>query len=97
MMFKSLNGLAQSICMSYSVSDIQTITCVIPSISSTYPSRVRDYLRRSFCYSGALLWNSLPESIGAIRSIEQEGRRKSITHFKPSIPTRQSCKSVFFL
>ena len=32
-----------------------------------------DYLKRSFGYSGAraLLWNCLPESIRAIRSIEQ--------------------------
>jgi len=29
------------------------------------------YLERSFSYSGALLWNSLPESIRAIRSIGQ--------------------------
>jgi len=30
-----------------------------------------DYLKRSFGYSGALLWNSLPENIRAIRSIGQ--------------------------
>ena len=29
------------------------------------------YMKRSFGYSDALLWNSLPESIRAIRSIEQ--------------------------
>ena len=53
------------------------------------------YLKRSFGYSGALLWNSLPE--GIIGRLDQLGslRRKSIAHFKPSIPTRQSCKSVF--
>ena len=28
-----------------------------------------DYLKHSFGYSGALLWNSLPENIRAIRSI----------------------------
>ena len=30
-----------------------------------------DYLKRSFGYSGALLWNFLPENIRAIRSIGQ--------------------------
>ena len=30
-----------------------------------------DYLKRSFGYSGALLWNSLPENIRAIKSIGQ--------------------------
>ena len=30
-----------------------------------------DYLKRSFGYSGALLWNSLPKNIRAIRSIGQ--------------------------
>ena len=35
--------------------------------------RTTDYLKRSFGYSGALLWNSLPEpeNIRAIRSIGQ--------------------------
>ena len=48
------------------------------------------YLKRSFGYSGALLWTSLPENIRAIRSILQF--KKKIKH---PIPTRQSCKSVF--
>ena len=30
-----------------------------------------DYLKRSFGYSGALLWSSLPENIRAIRSTGQ--------------------------
>ena len=47
------------------------------------------YLKRSFGYSGALLWNSLPENIRTIR--------KSTTHLKHPIPTRQSCKSVFIV
>ena len=33
------------------------------------PKPRTDYLKRSFGYSGALLWNSLPENIRAIRSI----------------------------
>ena len=35
------------------------------------PKPHTNYLKRSFSYSGALLWNSLPESIRAIRSIGQ--------------------------
>ena len=35
------------------------------------PKPRTDYLKRSFDYSGALLWNSLPENIRAIRSIGQ--------------------------
>jgi len=35
------------------------------------PKPRTDYLKRSFGYSGALLWNSLPENIKAIRSIGQ--------------------------
>ena len=54
------------------------------------PKPRTDYLKRSFGYSGALLWNSLPENIRAIRS-------KSTTHLKYPIPTRQSCKSVFIV
>ena len=55
-----------------------------------------DYLKRSFGYSGALLWNSLPENIGAIRSIRQF-KKKATTHLKHPIPTRQSSKSVFIV
>ena len=35
------------------------------------PKPRTNYLKRSFGYSGALLWNSLPESIRAIRLIGQ--------------------------
>ena len=35
------------------------------------PKPHTDYLKRSFGYSGALLWNSPPENIRAIRSIGQ--------------------------
>ena len=35
------------------------------------PKPRTEYLKRSFGYSGALLWNSLPESIRAIRSLGQ--------------------------
>jgi len=52
------------------------------------PKPFTDYSKRSFGYSGVLLWNSVPENIKAIRSIGQ---------FKKEINpgTRQSFKSVF--
>ena len=53
MMFKSLNGLAQV----YLHDSFRKLNLPKPRI---------DYLKRSFGYSGALMWNSLPENIGAI-------------------------------
>ena len=35
------------------------------------PKPRTEYLKRNFGYSGALLWNSLPESIRVIRSLGQ--------------------------
>ena len=35
------------------------------------PKPRNDYLKRSFGYSGALVWNSLPKNIRAIKSIGQ--------------------------
>ena len=32
------------------------------------PKPRTDFLKRSFCYSGAHLWNSLPSNVRAIRS-----------------------------
>ena len=58
------------------------------------PKPRTDYLKRSFGYNGALLWNSLPENIRAIRSIGQF--KKEINRaLENSIPIRQSCKPVF--
>ena len=42
------------------------------------PKPRTDYLKRSFGYSGALLWNSLPGNIRAIRSIREF--KKKINH-----------------
>ena len=55
-----------------------------------------DYLKRSFVYSGALLWNSLLKILGRLDQLGSL-RRKSTTHLKHPIPTRQSCKSVFIV
>ena len=53
--------------MIYSVSDTQTMTFR----NLNLPKPGNDYLKCSFGYSGALLWNSLPENIRAITSIGQ--------------------------
>ena len=58
MMFKSLNGLAPV----YLHDSFRKLNL---------PKPRTDYLKRSFGYSGALLWNSLFANIRAIRSIGQ--------------------------
>ena len=51
------------------------------------------YLKRSFCYSGACLWNNLPQDLKCVCSIGSlnEVLRKYLRY---RIPTRQSCKAV---
>ena len=54
------------------------------------PKPRTDFLKRSFCYNGAHLWNRLSSNVRAIRSF---------TNFRNEIdrtPTRQTCKSVLF-
>ena len=57
------------------------------------PKPRTDYLKRSFSYSGAVLWNNLPEEI---RSSNSLGLFKRSSHrwFLISTPTRQICKTV---
>ena len=54
------------------------------------PKPRTDYLKRSFSYSGALLWNNLPEEIRTSNSVEVP-----IDGFLVSTPTRRICKTVF--
>ena len=64
------------------------------------PKPRTNYLKRSFCYSGALLWNSLPRQ--EIRKHQTQAKFKkaviiiSISTNKRA-PTRQSCKPVLVL
>ena len=67
MMFKSLNGLAPG-----NLKDLfrerQTDYEMSDSLRKlNLPKARTDYLKRSFGYSGALVWNSLPENIRTIR------------------------------
>ena len=71
MMFKSLNGLAP-VYLHDLFSEQHTDYDLRDSFRKlNLPKPRTDYLKRSFGYSGALLWNSLPENIRAIRSIGQ--------------------------
>ena len=72
MMFKSLNGLAPVYLrdlFSERHTDYDLRDCFR---KLNLPKPRTDYLKLSFVYSGALLWDSLPENIlRAIRSIGQ--------------------------
>jgi len=72
MMFKSLNWLALVYLHDFLFSERHTDYDLRDSFRQlNLPKPCNDYLKRSFGYSGALLWNSLPENIRAIRSIRQ--------------------------
>ena len=71
MMFKSLNGLAP-VYLHDLFSEQHTDYDLRDSFRKlNLPKPRTDYLKRSVGYSGALLWNSLPQNIRAIRSIGQ--------------------------
>ena len=71
MMFKSLNGLAP-VYLHDLFSERHTDYDLSDSFCNlNLPKPSNDYLKCSFGYSGALLWNSLPENIRAITSIGQ--------------------------
>ena len=70
-MFKSLNGLAP-VYLHDLFSERHTDYDLSDSFRNlNLPKPSNDYLKCSFGYSGALLWNSLPENIRAITSIGQ--------------------------
>ena len=92
MMFKSLNGLAP-VYLQDLFSKRHTDYDMRDSLRKLNLRKPRtDYLKRSFGYSGALLWNSL-KILGRLDQLSSL-RRKSTTHLKHLIPARQSCKSV---
>ena len=71
MMFKSLSGLAP-VYLHDLFSERHTDYDLSDSFRSlNLPKPSNNYLKCSFGYSGALLWNSLPENIRAITSIGQ--------------------------
>ena len=71
MMFKSLSGLAP-VYLHDLFSERHTDYDLSDSFRNlNLPKPSNDYLKCSFGYNGALLWNSLPENIRAITSIGQ--------------------------
>ena len=69
--YKSLNGLAP-VYLRELFSERHTDYDLRDSFRKlNLPKPRTDYLKRSFGYSGDLLWNSFPENIRAIRSIGQ--------------------------
>ena len=69
-MLKSLNGLAPPVYLQDLFSERHTDYDMRDSLRKlNLPEPRTDYSKRSFGYSGALLWNSLPENIRTIRSI----------------------------
>ena len=76
--FKSLNGLAP-VYLHELFSERHTDYDLRDSFHKlNLPKPRNDYLKGDFGYASALLWNSLPESIRAIRSIGQF--KKEINH-----------------
>ena len=107
-MFKSLNEQApvylQNLFHEWSTDyDLRNSVCKL-----TLPRSRTNHLKQSFSYSGALLWNSLPENVREIKSIKKF--KEQIKHlFESSDPhsavtrqslgshsavTRQSCKTI---
>ena len=79
MAFKSLNGLAPEYLSSKFIAWSHTTSYTFrDSVNRlTIPQPCTNYLRNSFCYSGAVLWNSLPETL---RQAESLRNFKSLLH-----------------
>lgn len=71
MMFKSLNGLAPVYLHDLYSEQLTDYDLRDSFRKLNLPKPRTEYLKRSFDYSGVLLWNSLPENIRATRSIGQ--------------------------
>ena len=71
MMFKSLNGLAPVYLHDLYSEQLTDYDLRDSFRKLNLPKPRTEYLKRSFDYSGALLWNSLPVNIRATRSIGQ--------------------------
>ena len=75
MVFKSRNGLAPEYLTSKFIARSNTIIHTLFEI--TIPQPCTNYLRNSFRYSGAVLWQSLSETL---RQAESLSKFKSLLH-----------------
>ena len=71
MVFKSLNGLAPEYLSSKFIARSHTTSYTFrDSVNElTIPQPRTNYLRNSFRYSGAVLWNNLPETLRQAESL----------------------------
>ena len=73
-MYKTLNELApeylQCLFTQRHVNDYN-LRNLEGKLSLPKPNNNNDYLERSFCYSGACLWNNLPQDLKSVGSIGQ--------------------------
>jgi hypothetical protein len=68
-MFKILNGDAQSYLQNLFSVHGSGYNLRNSEIKLNLPKPRTNYLKRSLCYSGALLWNNLPQNIRMLRSL----------------------------
>ena len=91
-MYKCINNLAPAYLCNLFVPRISNYTFRNAEKKLLLQKPRTDYLKHSFSYSGAILWNNLPEEIRT----SQLSLREVITNgFLISTPTRQTCKTVF--
>ena len=68
-MFKIINGDAPSYLQNLFSVRGSGYNLRDSAIKLNLPKPRTNYLKRSLCYSGALLWNSLPQNIRMLRSL----------------------------
>ena len=87
LMFKTINGFTLAYLLNLFSNAVRNTTLESRGyLSCVCRAQLRtSYGKRAFCYSGALLWNSLPSSLRKSDSLIVGAGRA---------PTRQSCKTV---
>ena len=95
MMFKTMNGLAPEYLQS-PFSQRRSVYNLRDSEGKlTLPKPSTNYLKRSFSYSGAMLWNNTPKSLKTLYLlIILNNLLRRYLWLIYRIPTRQSCKTV---
>ena len=71
MMFKSMNGLAPEYLQSLFSQRRSVYNLRDSEGKLTLPKPSTNYLKRSFSYSGAMLWNNMPKSLKSAVSVNQ--------------------------
>ena len=99
LMFKILKGNAPSYLKS--LFSVRTLDYDVRNNRSklNIPKPRTNYLKRSICCSGALLWNNLPQEYEIFQICHSLKRLQMIVMliYKILTHSRQSCKSVYFI